>query len=760
MVCTLNAAGEVELLNRQVLDYFGKTPDELKNWAMSDAVHPDDLPAVIEAWKRAVETGEPFESEQRQRRADGVYRWQQSRALPSRDAEGHITGWYMLITDIDDRRRAEEALRQSQAYLKEAQTLSRTGSFGWKVQTGELIWSAETFRIMGYDPGAHPTLAVALNRVHPDDIGLVQQTIDRASRDQADFDFEHRLLMPDGTVKHVHVVARAVKDQAGAVEFVGALMDITERQQAEEYLEHALVKLGNSEAQFRAILNAMPTQVWCALSDGSTEFQNQQWLDYAGLTVEQAKGWGWREAIHPEDVERYVDRWFEIKASGEAGEAEARFRRHDGVYRWFLMRVVPIRNERGEIVRWYGTNTDIDDLKQTADALRSSEQFARGQADALSRILDALAHESSADRTIEHVLRTLTAQLDAHSCSVWSKDDNTGALNFEFSLVSHEFRTKADAGLAAVAIERVREIWPEFDVFHSGKSFILDDIREGPDFPGRADLRAQGVVCVVIVPLLIAGIVQGIMGIHFSQPRRFRPEELQLAQALANQAMLAIQLSRISAQSRQTAVLAERNRLARDIHDTLAQGFTGVIIQLEAAADATSGGLAKEAGEHLKRAGDLARESLQEARRSVQALRPRALQEQDLWEALDHLLRKMTAGTALRTQFKVIGTLCSLPADWEENLLHICQEVLTNALRHAQASEFDARLTFTADEIRLDLRDNGRGFDPSARSDGFGLLGIGERVEQMGGKLTIDSIAGQGTRTLIVLPLAKVPGSS
>jgi PAS domain S-box-containing protein len=109
LVCTMTATGEVQLLNRQVLEYFGNTTEELKNWASSDAVHPDDLPRVIDVWRRSVETGQPYEYELRQRRADGVYRWFQSRALPVRDSQGRITGWYMLLTDIDDRKRAASA---------------------------------------------------------------------------------------------------------------------------------------------------------------------------------------------------------------------------------------------------------------------------------------------------------------------------------------------------------------------------------------------------------------------------------------------------------------------------------------------------------------------------------------------------------------------------------------------------------------------------------------------------------------------------
>jgi PAS domain S-box-containing protein len=753
MICTLKPTGQVELLSRQVLQYFGKTVEELRNWSMTDAVHPDDLPCVIERWRRSIETGEPFDSEQRQRRSDGVYRWHHSRALPSRDDTGAITGWYMLITDIDDRRQAEQALQRSQAYLTEAQQLSRTGSFGWKPTSGELIWSEETFRIMGLDPGTRPTVEMVLDRVHPEDVDLVQKGMDMARRNLTDFELEHRILFPDGSIKHVHVVARVVTDRTGITEYVGAVMDITERQQAKVNLQFALVNLAKSEAEFRTILNAMPTHVWCALSDGSSEFQNQQWLEYTGLTLEQAKGCGWREAIHPDDLNYYVNRWLEIKASGAPGEAEVRFRRYDGVYRRFLMRVVPIRNDHGEIVRWYGTNTDIEDLKQTADALRSSEQFARGQGEALRHILDALAHESSPDRIVEHVMRTITEELCAHSCSVWSKDTSSGLLHFGFSLVSGEFRTNTDARYgASFPSDRLGEIWRGVDLFDSGQPQLVEDIREGPDFPWRSDLLAHGIISVLVVPMLVAGEVRGIVGIRFDRKRLLRPEEIQLAQTLANQAMLAMHLSRISAQSRQAAVLAERNRLARDIHDTLAQGFTGIIIQLEAADDATSQGLAKEAGEHVRRAGVLARESLQEARRSVRALRPQALEHMDLSEALKQMLRKMTEGTALRTKLSIFGTPSLLAADWEEHLLRICQEVLTNTLRHSQAGKFDVGLAFTSDAICLELRDDGRGFQPSANPEGFGLLGIRERVEGMGGAFALDSSPGKGTCISVTLP--------
>ena len=277
-----------------------------------------------------------------------------------------------------------------------------------------------------------------------------------------------------------------------------------------------------------------------------------------------------------------------------------------------------------------------------------------------------------------------------------------------------------------------------------------------PSFPLRDRLIAIGIVTVLMVPMLIAGRLEGAFVARFTQRRSMLPEEVEFAQTLANQAVLAMQLTRLSKEARESAVIAERNRMARDIHDTLAQGFTGVIVQLQAAEDARQRGLAVAADEHVRRASDMARESLGEARRSVHALRPQSLEENDLCEALDAMFTKMTAGTALRTEFSFQGDPRSLPATWEENLLHIGQEALTNVLRHAGASNFTARITFERDQARLDFRDDGCGFDPDGKRGGFGLRGMRERVERMGGGLVIRSEPGRGCAISVTVPLGAV----
>jgi signal transduction histidine kinase len=192
--------------------------------------------------------------------------------------------------------------------------------------------------------------------------------------------------------------------------------------------------------------------------------------------------------------------------------------------------------------------------------------------------------------------------------------------------------------------------------------------------------------------------------------------------------------------------------MARDIHDTLAQGFTGVIVQLEAAEDAIACGSRKEADKHLRRVGELARRSLTEARRSVHALRPEALQKHNFWDALKGTIKSTTAGTAIHTTFQAQGKIPDLPQPWQVNLLHIGQEALTNTLKYAHAANFDTRLSYKAKELRLELRDDGDGFKMKDRHDGVGLVGMRERVEQMGGELEIASARGKGTKITVLLP--------
>ena len=159
------------------------------------------------------------------------------------------------------------------------------------------------------------------------------------------------------------------------------------RQRSQEALSRALEELKNSERKLRQVIDTIPTLAWCNLPDGSNEFLNKRWHEYTGLSAEKSRGWGWQSAIHPDDRGPLTEKWRALVLIGEPGEMEARLRRHDGVFRWFLMRVEPLRDETGKIVRWYGTCTDIETLKQTEVKLREEERELRRITDVIPQAI-------------------------------------------------------------------------------------------------------------------------------------------------------------------------------------------------------------------------------------------------------------------------------------------------------------------------------------------------------------------------------------
>jgi signal transduction histidine kinase len=273
-------------------------------------------------------------------------------------------------------------------------------------------------------------------------------------------------------------------------------------------------------------------------------------------------------------------------------------------------------------------------------------------------------------------------------------------------------------------------------------------------------MRQEGCLSALQLPLVIGDKVFGACTVRFTSDKQFGAEELTLAKALALQATLALQLAKLEEQGRRTAVLDERNRMARDIHDTLAQGFTGVVIQLEAAKDATLHRRSREAKEHIQRASELARQSLAEARRSVHALRPMVLEQGSLSAAIEGLLRRMTSGTGIDARLSLDGVAWRLPPAWEEHLLHISQEALANALKHANPKNFQVNILFEPASIVLTLRDDGVGFDPTRTSSGLGLAGMHERVAHLAGRLSLRSAPGAGTEIVVTLGRASIPLAS
>jgi PAS domain S-box-containing protein len=397
LVCTINPVGQIELANQPLMEYFGMTVEELNAWGTNGAVHPDDLPSVIVEFTHSMATGTPYDSRLRYRRADGVYRWFQIRILPVRDSEGRITRWYCLISDIEDRKRTEEALQSSERNLRRI-----VDSIPGLVCTMSPAGALEHFnqQVLDYFGRTREELRDwAFNdSVHPDDLPHVIEAFTKSIATGTLYDVEHRCRRADGVYRWFQVRALPVRETDDRITgWYVLLIDIDDRKRAEDAVR-------TSERNLYQIINTIPAFAWSARPDGTAEFFNQHYLRYLGLSQEQAQDWGWTEAIHPDDLNGMIGAWQLMMKAEKGGECEARLRRFDGQYRWFLFRTNPLRDESGDIVKWYGTNVDIEDRRRSEEALRESEQRFRLIVDGIAGLVAIMSPTGEVEDVNRQVL--------------------------------------------------------------------------------------------------------------------------------------------------------------------------------------------------------------------------------------------------------------------------------------------------------------------------------------------------------------------
>lgn len=383
--------------------------------------------------------------------------------------------------------------------------------------------------------------------------------------------------------------------------------------------------------------------------------------------------------------------------------------------------------------------------------LEQAVAVARGHTAALAQTLTILAHRPNLEELTGEVLDAAARLMGVEHSALFSHDPKTGRIRL----------LQADPPLKEGTPE-----WPAaedlllVEMIRNGRAVHVDDPHNDPRIKDRQTLLEAGIQTVLYVPLRLDDTVWSYLRLGRTNKQRFGSEEIELALALAQQVSLSARLSRFAEQAGQAAITEERNRMAREMHDTLAQGFTGIIVQLEAAEDALDSrvGAPNVAIDHLDRARNLARQSLADARRSVWALRPQALVHEDLEAALRRHAAQLTAGTNLVVEVSVRGEPRSLAPDYEANLLRIGQEALTNVLNHSGASQVTIELSYLPDSISLRVQDNGQGFasPPDTRSSGhFGLHGMRERAAKMHGTLETNSRPGQGTMIICRVPLGE-----
>jgi two-component system NarL family sensor kinase len=542
-------------------------------------------------------------------------------------------------------RQAAETLRRNWSSFGQGNGSSHSGSWRWNVPTGAL-------RIFGFDPEKlRPPYSMFLERIHPEDRPLFEQTLHGSLWEDGDFEHDYRIILPDGTTKFLRSAGRSFVNQEGEPEFIGTVIDITELKRVEE-IKAALVHERELFTQQRAT-----------------------------------------------------------------------------------------------------------ELAKANEALRGC--------------LDALASVPELDEFLGQVMTAITRQLGAVSSTLRARNFVQNTLSLELVFQDGRIMTPNEAKYPerwrSVSLEQFDPDFLCHSAFRRTKNEqrvatflnppaavirVLDPHSPMPD-DQRSYLRELGVRTVLIIPLISRGQPNGRLTFRFAEERDFHPDELEIARALATQASLAIELTRLAKTARQSAVLEERNRMAGEIHDSLAQSFAGISMQLAVVEEemaANEGGLLS----NVRRANEMAKFGLTQARRSILSLRSSAIEESGLTVTLQRLVERSNVAGRLRCDFRSDNIPEeSLPPRIQHELLRFAQEAISNALRHATPTVVSVTLRWEPPNLILQVKDNGSGISRASQEkrEGFGLRNMRTRASQIDGKLDIQTVAGHGTSIVLTVPI-------
>lgn len=701
------------------------------------------------------------------------------------------------IMPVEDPQTAVEALTFSEESFR--QLTEHVNAVFWILSFPEqrVVYVSPAYqRVWGLDPRREVSadfIDTWLHRVHAEDRTRVAAAY-QANVLTGNFDEEYRIVLPDGRIRWMHDRGFPVRDATGKVyRIAGIAEDITTQKQTAAELRETHQELERRVEERTAALSRINVllreeiaerkraeevaraneeryrNLFENANDGIVTFTLDGVMTSVNRGIERMLG-RQREELVGQLVERFLtpaswalvqDRTRRFLAGEKPPSAlfEVELRHADGHLVPLEMRTRVIRDAEGKPIGFQGIGRDITERKQAETALCMEAQVSRGQTAVLTRTLSALAAVPALDRFLSQVLAAIAEQLQAQHVVLWLHQPTEGELVRRMTWVDGRILSatqEQETGLPASVLEQEVPLWGELTRLR--RPIVVSDVARDQRIFFRKALVEQGVRSELLVPLLLGETVSGILILRNLQTRDYRLEEIDLAQALAVQVTLSIQLARLAEQGRHAAVLEERTRLAQEIHDSLAQGFTGIILQLEAALRVLTDDVEKARG-RLGEALALARDSLAEARRSVQALRPQALEHQDLPTALLQLATRAMNESSAQVAFHLHGSPHELSAEVEHHLLRICQEAVHNACAHAQASVISINLGFRADHVALRVQDDGCGFVPQATAthSGFGLVSMRERATQVGGQFTLSSRPGQGTLVTVLVPYATRP---
>src|ERR1700739_4655465 len=515
----LDASSGTVTVSPQIFRIFGVRPDEdtstVEFWLSRN--HIEDQKRIQELFERSLIQKTDYDADYRIVLPDGSIKHLHAVGHPVLNESGDLVEFVGTAMDITERKQREEALRRSEGYLAEAQKLTHTGSWAVRVpqmentprEAGQELtviprfdwnssyWSKEMYQIFGFNPDATPpSFMEVAQRLHQDDARYYTRVVEQAIRDRTDFEADYRLLLPNGAARYIHVVGQPVVNASGdVVELVGTAMDVTEQHEARAALQTAFEQIKAEEAELRRMTDAVASYIYVLRPDGTALYANQTVLDYTGLTLEEVQREDHRARVfHPEDLERLRKERQEGLVRGKPFELEQRALGKDGNYRWFLVRYNPLRDDHGNIIRWYATGTDIEDRKRAEERMRDENLALREQIDqafmfeeivgaspALQTVLSSIVKVAPTDSTVLITGETGTGKeliaraIHKHSRRSGQAFISVNCASIPSSLIASElFGHEKGAFTGAVQRRQGR-----FEMAHSGTIF-LDEVGDLP----------------------------------------------------------------------------------------------------------------------------------------------------------------------------------------------------------------------------------------------------------------------------------------